>query len=75
LRKMQKKHDVLMVLLTALVLAFALGVLVYVGGAILQTVNITHIPEPRSALSSALLGAILGIIGNLIARNKYNKES
>ena len=72
---MQKKHNVLMVLLSVLALSFTLGVLVYVGEAILQTVNIIHIPEPKSALGLALLGTILGIIGNLIAQNKYNKGS
>lgn len=70
----QKKRNLLPVVLTGIALAFACGVLVYIGGLLLQMINFASVPEPKMALSSALLGAILGFIGSLIARNKYNRE-
>jgi small neutral amino acid transporter SnatA (MarC family) len=74
LKSMRKRHNLLTIVILGLILAFVFAVLVYVGGALLQTINFTHIPEPGSAIEGGLLGAIIGIVGSLVARNKDHRE-
>jgi len=55
-----------------LIFAFVFGVLAYVGSAFLP---IHFVPQsPEAALEGVLLGAILGFMGGLIGRNRYNRE-
>ena len=72
---MRKRNNLLTFVVLSLIIAFVIAVLVYVGGALLHTISFTSIPEPASALEGALLGAILGLGGSLIMRNKYYRES
>ena len=58
----------------SLILACALGVLVYVGGALLQLVNFTHVPEPSTSLEGVLTGVVFGLILVLARRHKMNRE-
>ena len=68
----QKKYSILTILVLTLIFAFVFGALAYVGSAFLP---IHFAPEsPEAALEGVLLGAILGFVGSLIARNRYNRE-
>jgi hypothetical protein len=58
----------------SLIFAFALGVLVYVGGALLQLINFTRVPEPATSLEGVLTGIVIGLILVLARRNKMNRE-
>ncbi len=58
------------VVIPGIILAFAVSILVYVGSALLQVVDATHIPEPFAALESAALGFAPGVIGSLVAQRK-----
>ncbi len=71
---MRKRPNLLTIVVLCLIFAFVFGVLVYVGGALLQTITFSRIPEPRSALEGVLVGAIIGLIGALVSRNKYNRK-
>ena|GEM_PF-6332966 len=74
MKSMRKRRTLLTIVVLGLIFAFVFGVLVYVGGALLQTINFAQIPEPRSAFEAALLGAIIGLVGALVSRNKYNRK-
>lgn len=74
MRSKQKEHNITEIIILSLIFAFVLGVLVYVGGAILQTINFSHFPEPTSALEGALVGVALGLIFGLLQRSRMKKE-
>ena len=68
----RRKYNILTILVLTLIFAFVFAVLGYVGSGFLP-IHLT--PEsPQTALESGLLGAILGLIASLIARNRYNRE-
>ena len=74
LKSPRKQPDILTIIVLTLIFAFVLGVLGYVGAALVPMISFTRPPQPGAALESALLGAVLGLIGSLIARNRANRE-
>ena len=62
------------IVIPGLIVAFALSAMVYVGSALLQTINFAHPAEPGTALESAVLGFLLGIAGSLVARRKRERN-
>ena len=75
MRSERKGRTIITIVVLSLIFAFVLGVLVYVGGALLQTVNFARIPEPATSFEGVLAGVLLGLIFGLIQRNKMNRES
>lgn len=59
-------------ILSIVAFAIALGILVYVGSALLQTINLAHF-SPTAGLFGFVVGIILGAIFIPIAR-RHNKE-
>ena len=75
MRSERKGRTIITIVVLSLIFAFVLGVLVYVGGALLQTVNFARIPGPATSFEGVLAGVLLGLIFGLIQRNKMNRES
>jgi cell shape-determining protein MreD len=57
-----------------LIFAFVVAVLVYVGSALIQTVNPAHF-QPMSALEGLITGIVLAIIFALINYRKQRRNS
>jgi carbohydrate-binding DOMON domain-containing protein len=62
------------IIIPGLIVAFALSAMVYVGSALLQTINFVHPAEPGAALESAALGFLLGIAGGLVVRRNRERD-
>jgi hypothetical protein len=73
--KEEERAFMLKNILLVIIFAFVAGILIYVGGALLQTINFAHIPEPTAALEGLLLGVILGIIFVTIARRQKKRAA
>ena len=61
-------------ILPGLIIAFALSAMVYVGSALLPTINSLRPAEPATTLASAVLGFLLGIAGSLLARRNRERN-
>ena len=57
-----------------LIFAFVVAVLVYVGSALIQTVNPAH-SQPMSALEGLITGIVLAIIFTFITYRKQRRNS
>jgi hypothetical protein len=74
LKAQQYRNTILSIVVLIIIFAFVLGVLVYVGGALLQTLNFASIPEPKTSPEAAIVGGVIGIIFGLIQKNKNNSR-